>query len=117
MRNLATTVMLLFTIGFFAGTSLANKVLCIHAGQNMSYVHVEKGELSDLTVGEVHIDLVSDVLLEAQKQTEIKKDNNAQLQGTPFVKTSLKSKPTPYFYGANIIFISLPYIKSIRLLI
>ncbi len=57
-----------FFVGVTGGSSWAEKVLCIHPGQPASYAHIEGADLSDISLGELHIGLSPDWISSVEKK-------------------------------------------------
>lgn len=57
MRKIALLTLFIFFTAVAGGVSWIDWVLCIHSGDSASHAHVEKSELSDLSAGEVHVNL------------------------------------------------------------
>ncbi len=60
MRFRYLIALIAFLVGVTGGSSWAEKVLCIHPGQPASYAHIEGADLSDISLGELHIVLSPD---------------------------------------------------------
>ncbi len=66
MRATAIATVLFFVTSIMGSFSWADRVLCIHPGETVGYVHVEKNDLSDNSVGELHISLSPDNVVGAE---------------------------------------------------
>ena len=68
MRIRYLIALIAFFVGVTGSSSWAEKVLCIHPGQPASYAHVEGADLSDLSLGELHIGISPDWISSAEKK-------------------------------------------------
>jgi len=122
MRLRPLLVLFALVFGITGGTSWAEKVLCIHPGQPVSYAHVEKADLSDLTFGELHINLSPEWVTSPGDKTAEKFALNPskiteEPSGGPYTRGGLLSYKggDPSFRLKNSP--NLASIRSVRLLI
>ncbi len=91
MRLRYLIAIIVFFLGVTGSGSWADKVLCIHPGQPDSYAHIEGADLSEISIGELHIGLSPDWISYAENKP-LEKSSPEHLSITP-ATGSLKEVP------------------------
>jgi hypothetical protein len=113
-RFFAHLTLLLFTLGVSGGASWAERVLCIHPGDSLSYAHIEKNDLSEINLGEFHLSLSPDEPLFADK---IKIKVSKYIPSPSKKIIILPNYPLFETFKVNGLSPPFLYLKSVRLLI
>ena len=116
MRVVALSVLVFFLVAVTGSLSWADKVLCVHPGDVAGYVHIEKSDLSDNSVGELHVSLSPDNAVGSQSPeiikifgTAVKFKDETNWQPFDISKFTLRHEPLPQIHYVHL--------KTIRLLI
>ncbi|MDQ7038067.1 MAG: hypothetical protein Q9N26_02540 [Aquificota bacterium] len=97
LQHLVIACLLCISISW--GSGYFNYILCLHSGQDIGHVHLEKRELADVSSGDLHIDLLQENITPAK---------------TPKAKVIT---PVPFYVraGGNPAKPPLPEVSSVRI--
>ncbi len=116
MRFVAVFVLVSFLVAVTGSLSWADKVLCVHPGDVAGYVHIEKSDLADNSVGELHVSLSPDSAVGSQVleithifSHTLRLPDEPEWQPFDISKSTLSHEPLPQIHYVHL--------KTIRLLI